>query len=82
MNEEKIRILCAEKGLTVAEIQQMDNILVVVPESLDHLPDFDALAGLSEQICAHSDYKFVTLGIDQVVFNADALKIHTPEERP
>lgn len=80
MNEEEIRRLCAAEGLKVAEIQQMDAILVVVPQSLENLPAFDALAGLSEHICANSDYKFVTLGIDGVVFGQDALKIHDPKE--
>jgi|GEM_PF-6282853 len=80
MNEEEIRRICADAGLKVAEIQQMDTILVVVPQSLHNLPDFDALAGLSAHICANSDYKFVTLGIDGVVFGEDALKPHDPKE--
>jgi len=80
MNEEEIRSRCAAAGLKVAEIQQMDAILVVVPESLEDLPDFDTLAGISEHICAHSDYKFVTLGIDGVVFGDAAFKPHDAQE--
>lgn len=80
MNEVEIRRLCADAGLKVAEIQQMDAILVVVPTSLEQLPDFDTLAGLSAHICANSDYKFVTLGIDGVVFGDAALKPHDPQE--
>jgi hypothetical protein len=79
MSEEEIRRLCEAEGLLVSQIQQMDQILVLMPRSLDALPDVDALAGLSERICAQSDYRYVTLGIDGVIFGDDALK---PQERP
>lgn len=80
MNPDEIRALCEAEGLQLSEIQHMGQILVLMPRSLEELPGFEVLSGLSEKIRARSDYRFITIGIDEVTFGDEALKAHNPEE--
>lgn len=65
MNEAKIRQICEAGGLSVAELRRADDILVVVPDSLDHLPDADALEQLADALRAESSARYVTLGLEE-----------------
>lgn len=62
---EQIREICEERGLKVAEIRQTDEVLVVVPASLDALPAPEVLADLAQQLREASSCRYVTLAIDE-----------------
>ena len=64
MNEEKISQICEACGLSVAELRAEGEILVVVPESLEDLPDADALGELADELRAESAFRYVTLGVE------------------
>lgn len=60
-----IRQLCEECGLRVAEIRQADEVLVVVPASLDTLPSSAVLEDLAQQLREATSCRYVTLAIDE-----------------
>ena len=65
MNEETIEQTCEAAGLDVAEIDRRDEVLVIVPASLDDLPTADELQELVGRLREQSELRYVTLAIDR-----------------
>jgi hypothetical protein len=63
-NEQEIRNLCEANGLSVSDLRLADDVLVVTPASLDHLPDADTLVDLGDKLREVSSARYVTLAID------------------
>ncbi len=66
MNEQQIRQACEASGLSIAGIQEAGEVLVVVPTSLDELPDAAGLDALGLELRELSGKRYVTLAIDEV----------------
>lgn len=66
MDDESIHRLCAEYDLNVESVRRTDEILIIVPRSLDELPDQVALGRLVEALRATTDQRYITLAIDEV----------------
>ncbi|MFW5968776.1 MAG: hypothetical protein ACOCV2_14725 [Persicimonas sp.] len=66
MDDESIRELCAEYGLRAESVRRTDEILIIVPQSLDELPDQVTLGRLVEALRATSEQRYITLAIDEV----------------
>ncbi len=72
MNELRIRTICQAHRLPVARLDVHGDVLVIVPESLDHLPSSSTLASLVETIRPLSDCRYVTLGIGETGEDTEA----------
>ncbi|MFW6057386.1 MAG: hypothetical protein ACOC9W_00880 [Persicimonas sp.] len=66
MNERQIRQVCEDSGLSVARLEEAGEVLVVVPHSLDELPDAAGLDALGLELRELSGKRYVTLAIDGV----------------
>ena len=67
---EKIAQWCAEAGFPVADVRLEGDVLVLVPEKLETLPDVHVLQRLAEQIRT-SGYRYVAFAVEPEVTAAD-----------
>lgn len=58
---EPLRALCARHGLDLRDAHLRDDVLVLVPDDLDALPDAAAIGALTEALSQRPSVRYVTL---------------------
>ena len=71
MDRDHIEKRCHHHGLLVRDIRRQDDVLVLVPESLDVIPPAARLQVLADELRADGDFKHVTLGLEDDVQAVD-----------
>ncbi len=61
--KENIRSLCAEAGFPLAEIRDDGKMLILVPQSIESLPDAETLQQLADHIRA-DEYRHIAFSVD------------------
>ena len=61
--QRRIAALCEEAGFPLAQVQQEDDVLVLVPASLAALPDAEVLQTLSDRV-ERLGYRYVAFSVD------------------
>lgn len=61
--KQNIRSLCAEAGFPLAEIRDDGKMLILVPESLETLPDAETLRHLADRI-REFEYRHIAFSVD------------------
>lgn len=65
MTDDDIRATCARFELAVGAIRRQGDVLVLVPEALDQLPEPDRLRQLARALTERGEARYVTLAIDE-----------------
>lgn len=61
--KQNIRKLCAEAGFPLAEIRDDGKMLILVPESLEAVPDAKVLQRLADRISEY-EYRHIAFSVD------------------